>query len=164
MGENKPWKDLISLVIYDDTVDVVSPSSTATPNDQYQQGVKGVEVGGTTNLFEGWEAGVNELAQQTENYDINRVLLLSDGCLNHGVTDPNEIKARCLDAAQRGIKTSTYGLGTHFDESIMCMMAEVSGGNNRYGERVEDLLEGFIEEYFFILRRLATLPVTGRGG
>ena len=138
--------DLISLVTYDDAVQVPSASSAASPNDHYRGAVERIEVGGTTNLFGGWEAGVKEIAKRSNAYDINRVLLLSDGCLNHGITDPEVIKERCLAAAREGIKTSTYGLGTHFDESVMCMMAEVTGGNNRYGERVEDLLEGFIEE------------------
>ena len=151
--------DRISLVAYDDSVQVVSPSSVAVPNEHYERGVSAVEVGGTTNLFGGWEAGVEEIANYAERYDINRVLLLSDGCLNHGLTDPDEIRTRCLDAAKRGIKTSTYGLGTHFDESVMCMMAEVSGGNNRYGERVEDLLEGFIEE-LDLLAHLFTSELT----
>ena len=152
-------RDVISLVTYDDTVDIVSPSSAARPNDHYQRGVREVQVGGTTNLFGGWEAGVQEVAKRAQNFDTNRVLLLSDGCLNHGVTDPDEIKTHCLEAAKRGIKTSTYGLGTHFDESVMCMMAEVSGGNNRYGERVEDLLEGFIEE-LDLLAHLYTSELT----
>ena len=138
--------DVISLVTYDDQVSVSSPSSAALPNDHYQAAVKDVETGGTTNLFGGWEAGVGEVKKRAQSYDVNRVLLLSDGCLNAGVTDPDLIKASCLKSAAEGVKTSTYGLGSHFDESVMCMMAEVGGGNTRYGERVEDLLEGFIEE------------------
>jgi Ca-activated chloride channel family protein len=138
--------DLISLVAYDDEVTVLSPSSAASPNDHYREAVQKIDVGGTTNLFGGWEAGVLEVKKRAHLHEINRVLLLSDGCLNHGVTDPDQIKAGCLKASEEGVKTSTYGLGRHFDESVMCMMAEVSGGNNRYGERVEDLLEGFIEE------------------
>lgn len=138
--------DVISLVTYDDQIEVPAPSSAASPNDHYRNAVKSIESGGTTNLFGGWEAGMREVAKRSSQYDINRVLLLSDGCLNRGVTDPDEIRQRCLAAAQERIGTSTYGLGAHFDETVMCMMAEVGGGNNRYGERVEDLLEGFIEE------------------
>ena len=139
-------QDVISLVTYDDIVNIAAASSAASPNDHFQNAVQQIVSGGTTNLFGGWEAGVAEVKKRVSEHPINRVLLLSDGCLNHGVIDGSTIRQACLDAAQQGIKTSTYGLGKHFDESIMCMMAEVSGGNNRYGEQVEDLLEGFIEE------------------
>ena len=62
------------------------------------------------------------------------------------VTDPKEIRGLCQAMVKQGVKTSTYGLGEHFDEEVMCLIAEETGGNARYGEDVEDLLEGFIEE------------------
>ena len=46
-----------------------------------------------------------------------------------------------------GIGTSTYGLGDGFEETLMSAMAEHGQGRAYYGERAEDLLPLFLQEF-----------------
>ena len=138
--------DRLSLVIYDDQVQVAASSQPASPHSEYVSAVRAISSGGSTNLVGGWQAGNTQVQNYASDFKDNRVLLLSDGMLNAGVTDREEIRGLCKEMAKQGIKTSTYGLGEHFDEEVMCLIAEETGGNARYGEDVEDLPEGFIEE------------------
>jgi Ca-activated chloride channel family protein len=78
---------------------------------------------------------------------LSRVLLLSDGCANHGLTDAGQIARRCGEMARAGVTTSTYGLGPHFNEQLMGEMARAGQGNHYYGERADDLMEPFRREF-----------------
>ena len=74
------------------------------------------------------------------------MILLSDGQANEGVTDANEIAARCAAWAATGVTTSTYGLGNSFNEELMVAMARAGGGNHYYGDTADDLMEPFQQE------------------
>ena len=139
-------KDRLSLVTYDDQVQIPADSQPAFPHPEYITAVQAINSGGSTNLVGGWQAGNMQVMEYASGFKDNRVLLLSDGMLNAGITDHKTIRGLCKGMAKHGIKTSTYGLGAQFDEEVMCLIAEETGGNARYGENVEDLLEGFIEE------------------
>jgi Ca-activated chloride channel family protein len=76
-----------------------------------------------------------------------RVLLLSDGQANKGVTDLDIIARQCSELAGVGVTTSTYGLGRHFNEDLMIRMANAGQGNSYYGETAEDLMDPFSEEF-----------------
>ena len=88
---------------------------------------------------------------------LKRVILLSDGQANDGVTDVAEITRQCADWAARGITTSTCGLGNRFNEELMVAMGRAGGGNHYYGETADDLMEPFERE----LDLLANLCLRG---
>jgi Ca-activated chloride channel family protein len=60
---------------------------------------------------------------------LNRVLVLSDGLANRGVTDPNAITRAVKDWAGRGVSTTTMGLGDDYNEDLMEAMGESGEGN-----------------------------------
>jgi Ca-activated chloride channel family protein len=78
---------------------------------------------------------------------ITRILLLSDGQANKGVTDFDIIAQQCAELAGVGVTTSTYGLGRNFNEDLMVRMANAGQGNSYYGETAEDLMDPFTEEF-----------------
>jgi hypothetical protein len=61
---------------------------------------------------------------------VRRIFLFSDGCVNVGITDPHEIKRRVKAWAEEGITTTTFGIGSDFDEPLMRGIAE--SGKGRY--------------------------------
>ena len=93
--------------------------------------------------------------QTGQGHALSRVLLLSDGGANHGLSDPEEIANRVAAMAQAGVSTSTYGLGGHFNEHLMIGMGRAGRGNHYYGATAEDLEDPFREE-FDLLRALHT--------
>lgn len=76
--------DQMSIVVYDDKVKVLVPLSPMTSAEAIRQAVAQVESGGSTDLFAGWQAGVQQLEVGVAE-SISRVLLLSDGQANHGL-------------------------------------------------------------------------------
>ena len=140
-------EDRVSVIAYDDHVDIVSPNQSCAHQSSILKAVDRIESRGMTNLFGGWEGGLKEALVAKETHELNRVILLSDGQLNQGLTDEKEIERRCAAAAELGVSTSTYGLGRSFNEHIMAIMSEAGQGNAYYGETAEDLMEPFETEF-----------------
>jgi Ca-activated chloride channel family protein len=111
-----------------------------------------IHSGGSTNLHGGWQAGAPmACCRPPAEAALARVILLSDGNANVGeITDTTAIAALCAQAAERGVTTSTYGLGRDFNEDLMVEMAKRGGGNHYYGDTAADLFEPFAEEFDFI--------------
>jgi Ca-activated chloride channel family protein len=122
--------------------------------------------GGSTDLHGGWLTGAESLAPHTAKDVLSRVILLSDGCANHGLTEVPQIARHVSELAHAGVTTSTYGLGRHFNEALMVEMARAGRGNSYYGQTAQDLMDPFVEELDLLAAlcarnvrlRLATAP------
>ena len=139
--------DKVSIVTYDNNVDVVTPLTTVDDASSLVRSINSIHAGGMTNLFGGWEKGVEELKSAVTDDSLSRVLILSDGCTNKGITDTEEIVRYCTNATDHGVTTSTYGLGQGFNEELMIQMANGGGGSSYYGETAADLEEPFSTEF-----------------
>jgi Ca-activated chloride channel family protein len=139
--------DHASLVVYDNNVNTLVPLTALTDREVFRRAIRAVTSGGMTNLHGGWLAGAETLAPHTSAESISRVILLSDGCANQGLTDTPVIATQCQQLADAGVSTSTYGLGRDFNEELMVAMARAGRGNNYYGQTAEDLMDPFREEF-----------------
>ena len=140
-------KDRLSIVTYDNDVFVNVPSQFVGDRNVFRSALKNIREGGMTNLHGGWLSGAEQVALHEDKKAISRVLLLSDGCANEGVTNPDEIVRHCATLADSGVQTSTYGLGEGFNEVLMAGMAKAGLGNGYYGQTAEDLMDPFTEEF-----------------
>ncbi len=139
--------DQISLVQFDNRVKVLCPAESKSDGHKLMAAIDSICEGGNTNLHGGWRAGADSLIDLAIATGLRRVVLLSDGCANEGITDINEIATQCRELAAQGLTTSTYGLGNHFNEELMVEMARAGQGNHYYGDCAEDLMEPFQEEF-----------------
>jgi len=138
-------KDQLSLVVYDDQVEVMVPLSEVSSVSAIQQAVDMVHSGGSTDLFSGWLRGAEQLEGGTARA-VSRVLLLSDGQANHGETRISHIQQECKAWLEKGVSTTTVGLGRDFNEDLMIAMADAGGGQQYYGQTAEDLYDSFDQE------------------
>jgi Ca-activated chloride channel family protein len=158
--------DQLAVVVYDSQVRVPRTLAPVTSLNEVTQAIAGIESGGSTDLFAGWEAGANQLEGGAEN-GISRVLLLSDGQANHGVVDMATIEQHCQRWLAKGVSTTTVGLGQGFNENLMVAMARAGGGQQYYGQTAEDLHDNFDEEFSLLhalcLRQLDLTLISGAG-
>lgn len=138
--------DRASLTVYDNDVQTLVPLTSAAEKARFADAISQIHEGGMTDLHGGWFAGAGTLAPHTSASVVSRVIVLSDGCANRGLTDPAAIWAQCTELAAAGVSTSTYGLGGNFNEELMIGMARAAGGNSYYGATAEDLMDPFREE------------------
>ena len=138
-------KDQLSLVVYDDEVEVMVPLSEVSSVTAIQQAVDMVHSGGSTDLFSGWLKGAEQLEGGTARA-VSRVLLLSDGQANRGETRISHIQPECKAWLEKGVSTTTVGLGRDFNEDLMIAVADAGGGQQYYGQTAEDLYDSFDQE------------------
>jgi Ca-activated chloride channel family protein len=121
-------KDRFSLVSYNHTVTVDIPPVAVVEKDRINQAIKKVESSGTTNLSGGWLQGCQLVVGEIVEGQVNRVLLLTDGLANEGVTDPARLEALARQKRGEGITTTTMGVGMDFNEDLLTRMAKEGGG------------------------------------
>lgn len=137
--------DCVSVVQFDNRVQRLWPAVPLADGNAVRTAIGSIDSGGNTNLHGGWLDGADSL-DSVPGAGLKRVILLSDGCANEGLTDSAEIAAQCATWAAQGVTTSTYGLGDNFNEDLMVAMARAGGGNHYYGDKAEDLMEPFQQE------------------
>lgn len=148
VGKLRPT-DAVSLVQFDNRVQRLWPAVPLGDGAPLRAAITGIHAGGNTNLHGGWHEGAQSLADGPAGgvgAGLKRVILLSDGQANEGLTDAAAIAAQCAEWAARGVTTSTYGLGNSFNEELMVAMARAGGGNHYYGDTAEDLMDPFQQE------------------
>ncbi len=92
-----------------------------------------------------------------------KCLLLTDGLANRGITDPAELIRHAGELRQRGVLTSTFGVGGDFDEVLLQKMADAGGGHSYYVEKavqIPDYLTSELGETLEVVARDATLQFT----
>ncbi len=137
--------DRIALVQYDSKVDVLSPLQKANNKDALIKKIEGIRANGMTFLSGGLEEGIRQL-NSTKNEGMNRVILLSDGLANEGITDAAGVSRIGSNAKERGIAVTTVGLGRDYDERLMQLLAQRGGGQYYYVRDSEDLPAFFRQE------------------
>lgn len=147
-------KDAISVVEYDDAITLMWPAQRVSDTTALKRLIDQLEPRGSTNLAGGTLRGIEEVQgfQGGDSGMMNRVLLLSDGLANVGITNPKEIGKLVSEARQRGVRVSAMGLGRDYDEDLMQNIAEMGGGNYYYVEHPTQLTRVFEQELMTAFR------------
>lgn len=138
--------DRCTVAVYDTTAQTLVPLLPASEKNRFHTALSSVQTGGSTDLHAGWLEGAATLTPVTGETSISRVILLSDGQANAGLTDPAAICSDVQRLAASGVTTSTLGLGHGFNEALMTDMARAGRGRAHYGRTADDLLGPLTEE------------------
>jgi Ca-activated chloride channel family protein len=76
-----------------------------------------------------------------------RLLLLSDGQANQGISTPEGLSKIAAKAREMGASVSTFGVGADYNEDLMAAIAEAAGGNYHVIDRGQELAEVFQKEF-----------------
>lgn len=140
--------DIFSLVIYDDVVEVLRPAARVGGD---RAGIRSLvdEIAprGWTNLGGGMLEGFHQVQKNTGREYINRVILLSDGLANQGITDPERLTGIARKQRDRAISLSTIGVGLDYNENLMVGLSENGGGNYYFLESSRNLASVLRKEF-----------------
>ncbi|MDR3176795.1 MAG: VWA domain-containing protein [Desulfovibrio sp.] len=160
--------DMLAIVTYESMVKVVSPLGKVTDKGKLLRIIDGISPGGMTFLSGGLEAGVRQL-ESARREGPCRVILLSDGLANKGVTDPELVAGIGAKARNSGAGVSTIGLGLDFNEDLMQHLAQRGGGQYYYIKDSEYLPAVFKQELALVVDsftrdlRASFTPASGVG-
>ena len=161
--------DRFSVVIYDNEIDVLVPSTSATASARREAEsiVRRVEARGMTDLAGGWFAGCEQVAEALDAAAVGRCLLLTDGLANRGVTDHEALVDHAREFAGRGIATTTFGVGRDFDEQLLGQIADAGSGAFYYVEsaaQIPDFMASEVGEALEVVARDVRLVVEAPAG
>ncbi len=159
--------DRLSVVTFDDRIEVLFPSEPVTNKQAMKDLISRVTARSSTALHEAWVRGGLTVSEHMLDQGINRVVLITDGLANVGVTNTDEIVTQAMGLFQRGVSTSTIGIGADFNEDLLMPMAQSGGGNAWHVVEPDDMqhifqieLEGLIAQFAHTVS-LSLIPADG---
>lgn len=143
-------RDRLTIVAFDSDAEVLLDARPMTEAGQRaaQAAIHRLAERGGTNLWGGWLRAAECVAAAMEDgaRASHRVLLLSDGQANEGVTDAAELARQARGLLERGIVTSAVGIGAGYDEWLLGGMAEAGGGRLHDAEHAAEIAEVVLGE------------------
>lgn len=154
--ENLSEKDKISIIAYDTNVSTIQKSDYLKNKDDLLKKIDQIMANGTTNLSGGMLEGFGQVKNTYEKNYVNRVLLLSDGLANVGITDKEElIKIVKEKFKNDNIALSSFGVGLDFNEDLMTNLSEHGRGNYYFIDKSENIPDIFKKELKGLLSVIA---------
>lgn len=139
-------EDRISLVTYSDGAAVAIEWAGLEEKAALQSAILALTPGGSTNIYDGLFTAYEVASAHLDPARQNRVILLSDGVATSGIKSPAKIKSLAAAWAAEGVATTTIGVGSDFDATIMKAVAEVGSGAYYFLEDPVAVKEVFTEE------------------
>jgi Ca-activated chloride channel family protein len=140
--------DRLAVVAYSNGVSTVWPltSMTAAHRNQAAVAVEQVFTGGGTNLGGGLSQGISALMQAPARARQRKLILISDGLANQGITDPTALGKMAAGAAEQNFTVSTVGVGLDFNEIVMTTIADHGAGRYYFLEDPRTFAQVFDKE------------------
>ncbi|MBI4855072.1 MAG: VWA domain-containing protein [Acidobacteria bacterium] len=141
-------QDILSLIVYDSSAQVIWPATHMTSSSKHRLSniISSIYTGSNTNLHGGLILGYKEVLKNFREKATNRVILLTDGIANEGVTNPEEIVADSRSFNNRGIDLSTIGVGRDLNESLLSRLAKSGRGLYHFVADSDDINKVFVKE------------------
>lgn len=140
-------EDIVSVVMYDTYVDTVQSPTNVIDKEKIKSRIDKIIPRASTNLWGGADQGYQYVLKNYKPGSINRVLLISDGLANTGITDSSIIHTKVQNYKdENGISISTFGVGLDYNETLMTDMAETGAGNYYFIDAPDKLTSIFSNE------------------
>ena len=147
---NLTEKDRIALVAYSNGVTKYSGlvHMTGANRKLIVSSVNSIWAGGGTNLGAGLQAGINSLLGANKIGNAGKIILISDGLANQGITNPYALGNMASVAVKKEFSVATVGVGNDFNEQLMTHIADQGTGNYYYLENPKAFAEVFKKEFY----------------
>jgi Ca-activated chloride channel family protein len=156
--------DYLSIVIYDNQIEVLQPATRVVNKQTFKNMIDRIQDRGGTNLMGGALKGYQEVKKNYRTTYVNRVLLLSDGLANEGITNSSEIERIVRrKSIEEGISISTFGVGNDYNENLMTGMAESGTGNYYFidhSEKIAGILKKELKGLMDVVAQNVELKIT----
>jgi Mg-chelatase subunit ChlD len=147
--------DIVSIVTFDFGASVLHPASRVGDGIGLQRAIDCLVPDGGTNLHSGLMLGYEEARKHFQKDATNRVILLTDGIANQGVTNPQRIAAESAIRNQQGIDLSTIGVGLDLNNDLLRTLAQSGRGLYHFISDYKDINKVFVNEVQSLISSVA---------
>lgn len=146
VAQNLTSKDLVSLVAYDDVIEVPFQGADPAKFDILSRHIDALTARNMTALSAGVISGQDILEKYKSDDRLNRMFLLTDGLANVGITATPELAQLAGQIREKGSVMSTFGVGDDFNEDLLVAMADKAGGEFYFIDQPDKIPEIISEE------------------
>jgi Ca-activated chloride channel family protein len=150
--------DILSIVEFGSNARVLLSGRPAIDHKTIDSAIRDLHPGGATNLNGGLMLGYQEALKNYRPDATNRVILLTDGIANRGVTDPDQIASSSASYNDRGIDLCTIGLGSDVNQAFLAKLAKGGRGLFHFIASSEDIDKVFVQDLQSQLSPVAAEP------
>lgn len=152
--------DIISIVKFDDKANLVLKSSKIKDvAENLDNMIESIYPSGSTNIHSGMMMGYSEAQKHNTKEYNSKVILLTDGMTNSGLTDPETILKQSKEFNDKGIDISTIGVGEQLDFDLLRRIATYGRGSNYFiGDAEKDIQKTFKDELESLLYNIGKKP------
>lgn len=140
-------QDTISIVTYAGRTQVTLPAIKGSDTDKILAAIDSLDASGSTN----GEAAIKLAYQQAKIHykkgGINRILMMTDGDFNVGVSDVDEMLDIIRRERDSGVSLSTFGFGEgNLNDHMMEQVADNGNGNYSYIDSLSEAKKALVDE------------------
>ena len=154
VGKLRP-DDVVSIVTFDTSAQVLYPSRPIGDADSLRRAIECIVPDGSTNLNSGLMLGYAEAKKHFRAGATNRVILLTDGIANTGVVEPSIIAAESSEFNGQGIDLSTIGVGLDLNNDLLRTLARSGRGLYHFISDYKDINKVFVNEVQSLISSVA---------
>ena len=147
--------DIISIVAFDSSAQVLYPASRIGSGEGVGRAIDCLVPDGSTNLHAGLMLGYAEAKKNFRSGATNRVILLTDGIANTGITNPSFIAQDSLANNAKGIDLSTIGVGLDLNNDLLRTLARSGRGLYHFISDYKDINKVFVNEVQSLMSSVA---------
>jgi Ca-activated chloride channel family protein len=141
-------KDRVSMVAYAGSAGAVLAPTSGKEKLKMRCALGALQSGGSTAGGQGLALAYALAEQNFDPRAVNRVILLTDGDFNVGVSDPSKLKDFVADKRKTGIYLSVYGFGRgNYNDMMMQALAQNGNGTAAYIDSFDEARKLFRDDF-----------------
>jgi Ca-activated chloride channel family protein len=149
-------EDHLSIVLFSDRANVLLPAGKRLDRTLIETQIQMIRASGGTEIFQGLEAGFEEVNRNSTRSQINHIILITDG-RTYGDED------QCLQlaglAATQGVRITGLGIGTEWNDGFLDELTSRTGGTSFYISHANDI-RTYLQDQFNNLKQIFAERVT----
>ena len=132
-------EDSVAIVTYASGVQVELPATSGSDKERILQVLNGLHAEGATSGGEGLQLAYEEAMKNFSAKKNNRVVLMTDGDFNVGISNPSELERYIAEKRATGVFLTVLGVGQgNYHDAMMKKLANAGNGNYAF-------LDGILE-------------------
>ena len=147
VGKLRP-EDRVAIVTYADGTDVRLASTPGSEKDKIRAVVDSLRCGGCTYGEGGIQLAYEEAKKNFDKKANNRVILITDGDFNVGISNPKSLEDFIAEKRESGVFLTVLGVGSgNYHDANMKKLANAGNGNYAYLDSVLEAKKVMMNEF-----------------
>jgi Ca-activated chloride channel family protein len=132
-------QDRVSMVAYAGSAGAVLSPTDGRSKLKMRCALDALHSGGSTAGGQGLKLAYDLAKQNMNPKAVNRVILMTDGDFNVGISDPARLKDFVADQRKSGVYLSVYGFGRgNYNDTMMQALAQNGNGTAAYVDSLQE--------------------------